>query len=319
MFVPMLSFIEQGALYARIISDANESAVTAADDEAAAYAKLGPGPAQAGNSNSTNANYPPSVWSLSVDAFICPSEASRKARPKQPASGAQVLGRTNYAVCAGDWADSSERAAKNMRGFACFFQFSSDTNVSPHRRFNSEIHGTVRTFGSLADGTSNTIVLSEVCIADGDGIMLTTGTYAPSNSAVDNTVNNSNPGACMGFKGTDGQYNDDGTNTYEMKGRRWGHSYPTYASFATIYPPNGPSCAGGTADSARVANSASSQHTGGVNVCLGDGSVRFVSETVDTGNLTNATNPGKLKDSGQSDFGVWGGMGSIDGGEGISL
>ena len=55
-------------------------------------------------------------------------------------------------------------------------------------------------------------------------------------------------------------------------------------------------------------------HPGGVNGVMADGSVRFISETIETGTLTSPA-PG----SGQSPYGVWGAMGSKDGGEAKSL
>ncbi len=57
--------------------------------------------------------------------------------------------------------------------------------------------------------------------------------------------------------------------------------------------------------------SAQSYHPGGVNVVMADGSIHFISETIDTGDLT-APQP----ISGQpSPYGVWGALGSRDGGE----
>ncbi|MBR6387675.1 MAG: DUF1559 domain-containing protein, partial [Thermoguttaceae bacterium] len=53
-----------------------------------------------------------------------------------------------------------------------------------------------------------------------------------------------------------------------------------------------------------------SNHSGGVNVGMLDGSVRFVSETIDCGNL-NAYQV----TAGKSPYGVWGAMGSPQGGE----
>jgi prepilin-type processing-associated H-X9-DG protein len=57
----------------------------------------------------------------------------------------------------------------------------------------------------------------------------------------------------------------------------------------------------------------SSNHTGGVQLALADGSVRFVSETIDVGSLPNAAK------SGRSNFGVWGAVGSRNGGESATL
>jgi len=60
--------------------------------------------------------------------------------------------------------------------------------------------------------------------------------------------------------------------------------------------------------------SPSSNHTGGVNVAFVDGSVHFVSEVVDAG-LVYVDTHDLWKLSGPSSFGVWGALGSIDGGE----
>jgi prepilin-type N-terminal cleavage/methylation domain-containing protein/prepilin-type processing-associated H-X9-DG protein len=85
-----------------------------------------------------------------------------------------------------------------------------------------------------------------------------------------------------------------------------------YLGFHTILPPNGPACT-----QERIAVIApTSNHFGGVNASFADGSVRFISETVDTG---NGDTWGGLKATGTSPFGVWGAMGSRDGGETTSL
>jgi hypothetical protein len=59
--------------------------------------------------------------------------------------------------------------------------------------------------------------------------------------------------------------------------------------------------------------SAQSTHEGGVHVLLGDGAVRFVNENIDSGNKQAAEVFG-----GRSPYGVWGALGTRNGGEVIS-
>ena len=77
--------------------------------------------------------------------------------------------------------------------------------------------------------------------------------------------------------------------------------------FNTILKPNHPSCYDGAGI---VFVNASSFHTGGANVVLMDGSVTFVSDTIDTG----VSSADQVR-SGESPYGVWGAMGSPNGGE----
>jgi hypothetical protein len=57
-------------------------------------------------------------------------------------------------------------------------------------------------------------------------------------------------------------------------------------------------------------------HVGGVHCLMADGAVRFVSENIDSGNLT-AANPAQ-NGGGLSPYGVWGALGTKSGGETVS-
>ncbi len=96
----------------------------------------------------------------------------------------------------------------------------------------------------------------------------------------------------------------------------------TNTGFHAVLPPNSPSCyaSGASTWDGQFLNSASSYHSGGVNVVMGDGSVRFVSDTVDCGSSSNANySTGMAGLSGKSPYGVWGAMGTVGGGETVSL
>ncbi len=89
-------------------------------------------------------------------------------------------------------------------------------------------------------------------------------------------------------------------------GTLWPFGHPHWGAVTTVLPPNGPSCYSGGGDNPSNQwgiYTPGSQHTGGVQVLLGDGAVRFVSNNVNTGNLT------------PSNLGVWGALGTIAGEE----
>ena len=78
--------------------------------------------------------------------------------------------------------------------------------------------------------------------------------------------------------------------------------------------PNGPSCAASAPPSGKSVGgwfTASSRHTGGVHVLMGDGTVRFINENIDIGD-PKATQP---QSDGKSSYGIWGAIGTIAGNE----
>lgn len=60
--------------------------------------------------------------------------------------------------------------------------------------------------------------------------------------------------------------------------------------------------------------SSSSFHPGGANALVLDGSVHFIPETINTGNLA-----APQVSSGASPYGVWGALGSMNGGEAVQV
>jgi prepilin-type processing-associated H-X9-DG protein len=120
----------------------------------------------------------------------------------------------------------------------------------------------------------------------------------------------------MNSKASANTYNYD-LNSQNWRGHRFLDGRMVHNGFVTIIPPNGPSCSSGSDDTYAIMPP-SSNHTGGVNACLADGSVQFVSETVHTDNLDGGVG-GNQVTSGPSPYGVWGALGTAAGGESKSL
>jgi len=188
--------------------------------------------------------------------------------------------------------------------------------------------GTKQSFRTISDGSSNTLVVSEtvgrsLTRLKGQLVMGVTGLGTvtviadTANNKVTVTSSQVTPGPCMSQKST---YAPEGEILPaffpdSFRGVMFGYGQARYSGFTTTIPPNGPSCEHGyTPDNGWGTFAPTSYHPGGVNAGRADGSVGFVSDTVDTGDL-NAYEPEK----GSSPYGIWGAMGSINGSESASL
>jgi prepilin-type processing-associated H-X9-DG protein len=181
-----------------------------------------------------------------------------------------------------------------------------------------------KTFASISDGLSNTIFMSERGILDPSlsgqikGSIITNIGTAETSAPV---ITSMTPQDCLNTRGVAGSYT---SSTYITRSVPYEANYPylyfpVCNRFCTVLPPNSPSCVAGTSYQNGAMLSANSYHNGGVNAVYGDGSVRFISETINYAsngvNLASvdAGNPSII--TGQSLFGIWGAIGSIDGGE----
>jgi prepilin-type N-terminal cleavage/methylation domain-containing protein/prepilin-type processing-associated H-X9-DG protein len=144
----------------------------------------------------------------------------------------------------------------------------------------------------ITDGSSNTIAYSEVIVGAGMN-----GNFSRQNGVVDATYPagsqladaTQNPQLVLSALGAcNDRWKTTGASFTNRGGERWGWGTTGVTMFVTIVTPNSKQypwrscrhqCAGCGADAAQVSN-ATSFHPGGVNVCMGDGSVRFVKDTV---------------------------------------
>ena len=219
-----------------------------------------------------------SVWNVSLPMLMCPSDGRNR----------QTIRAQNYVFCVGDSATSIN--GTNSRG------------VFPYR-YGTRIR-------DITDGTSNTIAMSEHVRANYGPNTSNAGRKRVEGIAMSQAPR-TNPGSCMTL--ASGAAWVSGTSVKGRHGTSLWDGQAERCGFNTILPPNGPSCAEGTnvnADSTHAALAPSSLHVGGVHVLMADGAVRFVSENIDTGDLSQASpSPSSTV---ASPYGTWGALGTKD-------
>jgi prepilin-type processing-associated H-X9-DG protein len=211
------------------------------------------------------------AWRTQVNLFLCPSDSVVDKR-----NGVAL---SSYKFCVGtSIRENYDRKTNGM------FMFS-------HRGYVG--------MRDIADGSSNTIAMTERAMGSGANNSIL-GHTARGIGGID-----TNPRACLAT--ASGELYVGGTSISGWDaGTLWPFGHPHWSAVTTVLPPNGPSCYSGGGDN--PSNqwgifTPSSRHTGGVQVLMADGSVRFISENIDTGNLT------------PNNLGVWGAMGTVQGGE----
>lgn len=226
-------------------------------------------------------------WKKDISAYICPSEGG------QPPDRGESPALTSYKFCVGDDYHQNHFVPADGRDNRGVFQMERWMNIA-----------------GIKDGTSNTVLLGETAIGTGGPADLYGGVAV--------TMQAWNPAACSArYNPTTKQLTDPVRANFRPPGGRAWDGRPYFVGFSTMVPPNGPSCHWGDVDGNEHMGTLASSHPGGANVAMSDGSVQFISETINAGNqaIDDVDSPG----SRQSPWGVWGALGSRSGGEVTSL
>jgi prepilin-type N-terminal cleavage/methylation domain-containing protein/prepilin-type processing-associated H-X9-DG protein len=250
------------------------------------------------------------AWNIAPRSLSCPSDVQ-----------AYIAASQNYALCMGDettinGGSGTTTAAGGTRGL---WNNRTYTNTSTT---GSPVNTGIK-FGECSDGLSKTILLSERVKGPSDATATpTTAWGVAGNAGVNSDIKSSiaqlasvstAPNGCLAL--SNGTNFIAGTQVKSRWGGRWTDGQSERVGFNTVLAPNAPSC-GGTnvnADNTAVVLPPTSRHLGGVNVAFGDGSCRFITDTIDTGNtgVARAWNSATAA----SPHGVWGALGTRSGGE----
>jgi prepilin-type N-terminal cleavage/methylation domain-containing protein len=227
-----------------------------------------------------------------IPILLCPSD--------QLTTAMNPVGKANYTFSRGDstW-DHNEWTSNGGRGFRGMFGGQSYC----------------RALRDVTDGLSNTIAMSERIQAkqDGDSLVM----HGNTATNVGATMIRTNPSLCLA-QIVNGRY-IGGNNAWG--GTRWSDGAPAFSGNTTVLGPNKGSCTQGGWDGEDGIYEPGSQHVGGVHCLFGDGAVRFISNSINTGNVTCPPPDGDAGGGtpcmggwrGPSPFGVWGSLGSMSG------
>ena len=239
------------------------------------------------------------------DYLICPSEANPDGD-----------WRSNYCASYADWPDTFPAGHVSVVMSSSHGNYN-DYCFNPRAPFISGLKFVK--MSAITDGLSNTVGFSERVIASGkNSIKGSIALSGISSSDGKRPASGWSPSVCAALRDsqTPGLLQSGVSRSDTWTGCQWADGRVQFTGFNTILPPNSPTCAD-RSDYGTIVASASSNHSGGVNVARLDGSVSFISETIDTSSYSGGSNGLEQYpvESGQSRYGVWGALGSIDGGE----
>ena len=291
--VPLLPFVEQQALWQEI---SNPYAVKEPASAVGLYfAAMGP---QVAMSLANHSNFQYDPWLTEIPTYRCPSD---------PGVGFPSQGRTNYGVNMGD-----------------SIQYQNTGWIRQNGTVNRVVAGRARNtcrgmfvpryatrFRDVLDGLSNTIMGAEMNTDMGDRNITTHANRAP--GILNNPMlcgRGRDPARMRYWSPTASLVN----SVQVQRGYKWANGMCVNTGITTIIPPNGPICSNGNNTFTIGIYPPSSRHPGGVHALMGDGSVTFITDSIEAGfcgignvkwNGTGNRSPGS-----KSAYGLWGALGT---------
>lgn len=307
--VGMTPFMEQQALWEQISNPSRVNALQPNTPMATPWPAMGP--------TMEFLEYGP--WNTEIPTLRCPSD---------PGVGLPAQGRTNYAACLGDSIVCSVRGPRAHSGTTGEKvdngQWAQESRAADRGMFVP--HAPAK-FRDVLDGLANTIAMAEMVTDLGDrdvrGTQTNNGSQNPPRDVIDN------PNWCVGQNQI-----DPARPTYWLagvptgganngRGYRWADFRPNFSGVHTIHPPNAAICGGNNVGQTGMFPP-SSRHQGGVHILMGDGAVRFVTDSIEAGNrnapmVRQGSNPPNFANASavpgaqpgsQSPYGLWGSLGT---------
>ncbi|MEM6363865.1 MAG: DUF1559 domain-containing protein [Planctomycetota bacterium] len=305
--VGLLPYVEQQSIWEQVRNPLIET-------DGDRWPAFGPRPFQG--------NYPP--WATEIPTFRCPSD---------PGVGLPALGRTNYAACTGDSFYDAEEGVTVWNTGAMRWEYESDSRAM--RRARCGLRGAFVSrksmqFRDITDGLSNTIAVGEIATGLGDRDIRSIGFTSPPKGGFFQIADNPNRCNELGVIDADRPTFWNATaNVYgpvSERGFRWADFHSLQTQFNTILGPNSEICLVGHSDTYGVAPP-SSRHPGGCHILMADGAVKFISDSIESGDPTipcvycealagGVDSPTPV--GSPSPYGLWGALGTRASGEVIS-
>lgn len=247
------------------------------------------------------------TWSVPI--FICPSDPTGREKNTQAGPNGPVY-KTNIRLSTAD-------IVLNNRDNGSWSHFTEGQwrNRAPF------IERTWHSMSSFLDGTSNTVMIAEGVTSSDQTADDSVKSGIAFEAAIYGGANDIAPSVCLAVRDTvdtkrikSGKFVGATDSTrVSWRGGRILDGRPSMTGFNTVLPPNSPSCYRDAVGNWGLYNT-SSEHPGGVNVGIADGSIKFITDTIFCGNLNAKYKPREYFE-GESPFGVWGALGSLAGGE----